>query len=91
MSAKKSFQPKYVIHSTPYDKITSPFRKNQSKSSYPDQFIYYNRNIKMRSFVITKPTTEADIESTVEAEEALDIYQKVLETAALQIQQAFRN
>lgn len=90
MSARKSFQPKYHIESSPYDKIASPFKKNKGKAPYPNQFIYYNRNIKMRSFVITKPTTEADIESTVEAEEALDLYQKVLEAAACQIQEAFR-
>lgn len=45
----------------------------------------------MRTYVMTKPTTEVDIQSTVDAEEALDINQKVTDAAARQIQKAFRN
>lgn len=90
MSSKKPLSPKYTIHSTPYEKITSPFTKSNKTPPYPNQFIYYNRNTKMRTFVITKPTSEVDIQSTVDAEEALDINQKVTNEAARQIQQAFR-
>lgn len=91
MSSKKTLSPKYTITSTPYDKITSPFQKSRKSPAYPKQFIYYNRNSKMRTYVMTKPTTEVDIQSTVDAEEALDINQKVVDAAARQIQQAFRN
>lgn len=91
MSKKGTTQKKYQITSSPYEKIKSPFQNTQKKRSYPKEFIYFNRNQKMRNLVITNPTTLADVESTIEAEDALDIYQQVMAEAAKCIQSCFRN
>ena len=91
MSKKGTTQKKYQITSSPYEKIKSPFQNTQKKRSYPKEFIYFNRNQKMRNLVFTDPTTLADVESTIEAEDALDIYQQVMAEAAKCIQSCFRN
>ncbi|OHS93874.1 hypothetical protein TRFO_02413 [Tritrichomonas foetus] len=86
---KGALPPKYNIHSSPYQKVKSPFRKPK-KAPYPDEFIHFNRKIKQRPFVITKPTTDAEVPSCLDAEDALDIYEQVTDTAAKTIQLAFR-
>ena len=91
MSSRKprNAQPKYEIHSTPYQKVRSPFRQPR-RSPYPDEYIFYNRKIKTRPFEFTKPTNDVSIPSEIDADSALDLYETVTDTAVKTIQSKFR-
>jgi hypothetical protein len=67
----KSASGQYEVKSPRVFRVVSP-AQGEKEQAYPDGFIYMNRSSKTRRFVITRPTTEAEITSEISPEDAFE-------------------